>query len=76
MSVAHRRRGGDVTPKAFANLKPRNYEAGSPEVDLELDNVQRHEFGLCRLTQNLTEKGVPGDEDTGIGFRKIQDGGL
>jgi hypothetical protein len=29
-----------------------------------------------RLTQNLTMKGVPGDENIGIRFRKIQDGGL
>ena len=57
---------------------PRNYEAGSPEVDLKVGQCVQpiYEFGLCRLTQNLTMKGVPGDEDFGIGFRKIQDGRL
>lgn len=50
--------------------------SGSPEVVYKLENIQRHEFDPCGLTQNLTMKGVPGDEDIGIGFREIQDGGL
>jgi hypothetical protein len=42
-----------------------------------LENIQRDEFDpFAGLTQNLTMKGVPGDEDIGIGFREIQDGGL
>src|SRR5256885_5341326 len=61
-----------------ASLHPRNYEAGSPKVDLKVGQCPTFvdEFGLCRLTQNLTEKGVPGNEDIGIGFREIQDGWL
>jgi hypothetical protein len=58
-------------------FQPRNYEAGSPKVGLKVGQCPtRYEFDPCGLTQNLTMKGVPGDEDIGIGFREIQDGGL
>ena len=39
----------------------------------KLENIQRDEFDPEGLTQNLTMKGVPGYEDLGVGFRKIQD---
>ena len=63
---------------AGQGIRTRNYEAGSPEVDLKVGQCPTviYEFGLCRLTQNLTWKGVPGNEDIGIGFREIQDGRL
>jgi hypothetical protein len=39
----------------------RNYEAGSPKVDLKVGQCPAfvYEFGPCGLTQNLTQKEIP-----------------
>jgi hypothetical protein len=51
-------RAGDrwgVRSWGCASLHPRNYEAGSPKVDLKVGQCPTvYEFGLYRLTQNLT----------------------